>query len=115
MKCNRGDVFLALFPNSDLRSSKRRPAIVVQSDELETGLAQFIVAMISSNRLRADHPSRITVLRSSAEGKKSGLLTDSVTMTDNLATVHEGAFDRHIGSLQMGAIDSALKHTLALK
>jgi len=115
MKYRRGDVFLALFPNSDLRSAERRPVVVVQSNELETGLAQKIVAMITSNLRRADHPSRVTVTRNSAQGKRSGLLTDSVVMTDNLYTVHERAFNRRIGFLEMDATDSALRHTLGLK
>lgn len=115
MKYRRGDVFLAFFPNSDMRSSKRRPVVVVQSNELETGLAQLIVAMITSNLLRANHPSRVTVTHNSDEGKKSGLLADSVVMTDNLSTVHIKALNRHIGFLEMDAIDSALKFTLGLK
>lgn len=115
MKFSRGDVLLALYPNSDLRTAKRRPVVIIQRDELETGLPQFVVGMITSNMRRADHPSRVTVTRKSAEGNRSGLLTDSIVMTDNLATVHESAFDRRIGSLQMDAIDSALKHTLGLK
>lgn len=115
MRFKRGDVYLALFPNSDLRSAKRRPVVIVQDDELETGLPQIIVAMITSNKRRADHPCRVTVSRSSVEGRRSGLLVDSVIMTDNLATVHEGAFDRRIGSLNMVGIDSALKRALALK
>ncbi|MEZ4731659.1 MAG: hypothetical protein R3E79_31455 [Caldilineaceae bacterium] len=28
----RGDVILVLFPNSDLRTAKRRPALIVQAD-----------------------------------------------------------------------------------
>lgn len=35
----RGDVVLVLYPNSDLRTAKKRPALVVQADNLETGLA----------------------------------------------------------------------------
>ncbi|MFB2894590.1 type II toxin-antitoxin system PemK/MazF family toxin [Aerosakkonemataceae cyanobacterium BLCC-F50] len=34
MSYNRGDVVLVLFPNSDLRTAKRRPALVVQADNL---------------------------------------------------------------------------------
>ena len=115
MRLKRGDVYLALFPNSDLRSAKRRPVVIVQDDDLETGLTQIIVAMITSNKLRADRPCRVTVSHSSVEGRQSGLLVDSVIMTDNLATVHEGAFDRRIGSLNMGTVNSALKRTLGLK
>lgn len=36
MTYNRGDVVLVLFPNSDLRTAKRRPALVVQADNLGT-------------------------------------------------------------------------------
>jgi mRNA-degrading endonuclease toxin of MazEF toxin-antitoxin module len=46
MKCNRGDVVLVLFPDSNLRTAKRRPTLVVQADQLNTGLSQTIVAMI---------------------------------------------------------------------
>ncbi len=51
----RGDVVRALFPNSNLRTAKRRPALVVQADNLQTGLSQTILAMISSNLNRANH------------------------------------------------------------
>lgn len=112
--CKRGDVVLVLFPNSDLRTAKTRPALVVQADDLQTGLSQVIVAMISSQMSRAGHPSRVVVLRSSTEGATSGLLSDSVVMTDNLATVIESAIYRVIGSIPDGRFDAALRHTLGL-
>ena len=111
---NRGDVVLVLFPNSNLRTAKTRPALVVQSDNLETGLSQVIVAMITSRVFRANHASRVLIQRSTSLGQQSGLLTDSVVMTDNLATVAEAAIDRVIGVLPMGDVDSALRHTLQL-
>lgn len=36
----RGDVVLVLFPHSDLHTAKTRPALIVQSDDLKTGLSQ---------------------------------------------------------------------------
>jgi mRNA interferase MazF len=110
----RGDVVLVLFPHSDLRTAKLRPALVVQADALETGLPQFIVAMITSKLSRASHPSRVVVRRTTPQGLQSGLLTDSVVMTDNLATISEAAIDRSIGSLPMAEVDAALRHTLNL-
>ncbi|MEN8215496.1 MAG: type II toxin-antitoxin system PemK/MazF family toxin [Pseudomonadota bacterium] len=110
----RGDVVLVFFPNSNLTSAKRRPALVIQADNLQTGLRQIIVAMITSNLSRANHPSRVKVLLSSAEGQHSGLLTDSVVMTDNLATVKEFEIERVIGWLSMTQVDAALMHTLSL-
>lgn len=71
----RGDVVLVLFPHSNLRTAKTRPALVVQADNLQTGLSQVIVAMITSRLFRAHHPSRVTVLLSTPEGWQSGLLT----------------------------------------
>jgi mRNA interferase MazF len=50
----RGGVVLVLYPNSDLRSAKTRPALVVRV--------------------------------STPIGQRSGLLSDSVVMTANLAT-----------------------------
>lgn len=110
----RGDVVLALFPNSNLISAKTRPALVVQKNNLQTGLSQIILAMITSQMIRAGHPSRITVFLASSEGQHSGPLTDSVVMTDNLATVTQIAISSVIGSLPMGNVDTALRHPLDL-
>jgi len=110
----RGDVVLVLFPHSNLKTAKVRPTLVVQANDLETGLPQLIVAMITSRMFRANHHCRVTIQRSSSEGQQSGLLTDSVVMTDNLATVLKSEIDRVIGSLPMANVDAALRHTLGL-
>jgi mRNA interferase MazF len=113
MPFSRGD--LVLYPDSNLRTAKRRPAIVVQADNLQTNLPQIVLAMISSNLARANHPSRVKVDMASAEGRSMGLRTDSVIMTDNLATVIENEVDRTIGLLgDMQSVDVALRHTLGL-
>jgi mRNA interferase MazF len=114
MNCRRGDVVLVLFPDSNLRTSKRRPALVVQADGLGTGLPQTIVAMVSSNMARAGHPARVMVRTGSQQAMGSGLLTDSVIMTDNLATIHYPEIDRVIGRFDMKDVDAALRTTLAL-
>jgi mRNA interferase MazF len=115
MPYSRGDAVLVLYPDSNLRTAKRRPALVIQADNLQTGLSQQILAMISSNLARGGHPSRAVVLQSSIEGRCMGLRTDSVIMTDNLATVLESEIDRGIGHMtNMTDVDQALKHTLGL-
>jgi mRNA interferase MazF len=78
MPFKRGDVVLVLYPDSNLRTAKRRPALVVQADNLQTGLPQVILAMISSNLTRAGNPSRVSVSRDSPEGKQMGIRTDSL-------------------------------------
>ena len=81
---------------------------------MQTGLSQIIVAMITSQMVRAGHPSRVTILLSTAEGQRSGLLADSVVMTDNLVTVIDSAIHRVVGSLTMTEVEEALRHTLGL-
>ena len=110
----RGDVILSRFPDSNLYTAKLRPALIVQADNLQTGLSQLVVAMITSNMSRANHPSRVTILVSASEGQQSGLIMDSVVMTDNLATIVESTIERVVGSIPMEKIDAALRHTLNL-
>jgi mRNA interferase MazF len=110
----RCDVVLLLFPNSNLQTAKTRPALIVEADNLDTGLPQVIVCIITSRMFRAGHPSRVTVSLATREGEQSGLLSDSVVMTDNVATVADLAINRVIGSLPMAKIDIALRHTLSL-
>jgi mRNA interferase MazF len=97
MPYKRVDVVLVLFPDSNLRTAKRRPALVIQADNLNTGLKQTIVAMIKSNISRANHPSRVMLLLNSSEGRQAHILMDSVVMTDNLATIRENEIDRSLG------------------
>ncbi len=65
----RGDVVLVLFPHSDLKTAKPRPALIVQMDNLESGLSQIVVAMITSRVFRANHPSRVLIELDSPAGK----------------------------------------------
>ena len=110
----RGDVVLVLFPHSNLRTAKPRPALIIQADELQTRLPQLIVAMITGRLFRSNHQSRITVLLSSPEGRQSGLLSDSVVMTDNIATIALSEIYRVIGRLPMARVDEAIRYTLGL-
>jgi mRNA interferase MazF len=115
MICKRGDVVLVLFPDSNLLTAKARPALVVQADLLNTGVNQVIVAMITTNLARANHPSRVLISVTTLAGRQTGLHADSVIVTDNLTTIIESKFGRVIGVWpDMSAVDAALRHTLAL-
>lgn len=116
MLIKRGDVVRVLFPNSDLVTSKRRPALVVQRDNLNSGISQVLVAMITSNMTRSNHPSRVTVMLDTEIGRKSGLRLDSVIMTDNIVTVRNNEIDSVLGSFSsMEAVDAALKFSFGLE
>ena len=115
MTYSRGDVVLVLFPDCNLRTAKRRPALVVQGENLQTGLLQTLVAMISSNMKRAGQPCRVVVRKSSPEGEQMQLQSDSVIMADNLATIRDAEIDRVIGTCpSMLAVDAALRVALGL-
>ena len=77
--CRRGDVVLVLFPNSDLITYKKRPALVVQADNLDTGLQQKIIAPLTSN-LNRTGPTRVLFRKESLEGEAMGLQTYSVVV-----------------------------------
>ena len=114
MSYRRGDVVLVIYPDSTLKTYKLRPALVVQADGLATGLPQHIVAMITSNLTRMGD-TRVVVSLASPEGRSMGTATDSVIVTDNLATVHETAIARVIGTCPiMVKVDAALRKTLGL-
>ncbi|HEV2436706.1 MAG TPA: type II toxin-antitoxin system PemK/MazF family toxin [Verrucomicrobiae bacterium] len=111
----RGDVVLVWFPNSDLITYKQRPALVVQANQLDTGLPQVLVSMITSNPARRGHPSRVFVPLDSPEAKTAGLRTDSIVMTDNLATILDKAVAGKLGHLKdMSRVNAALRITLGL-
>ena len=111
-----GILFSFLFPNSDLKTYKKRPALVVQANDLKTGINQIIVALITSNLGRGGHKSRVLVVTKSTEFALTGLKTDSVIVTDNLATIRVSFIDKTLGSFsKMGLIDVSLAHTFGLR
>jgi len=113
MNYKRGDVLLLLFPNSDLKTYKKRPALLVQANGLETGIRQRIVALITSKNRRG--PTRVHFPLRTPAAFQMGLLADSVVVTDNLVTVRDLAIEKKIGSCpDMDLIDQALKTSLAL-
>ena len=111
----RGDVVLVWFPNSDLKTFKRRTALVIQADDLNTGLPQVAAVMITSNLARRGHPSRVFISLQSAAAQGTGLRTDSVIMTDNLASILHSAIAQKLGRLaKLAEVDHALRATLSL-
>ncbi len=95
MNYKRGDVVMLLFPHSDLITAKRRPALIVQSDNISTGIAQKVVAMMTSN-LQRTGSTRVKVDAQSEAGRAMGIQIDSVIVCDNLATVLNAQIDTMI-------------------
>lgn len=106
---NRGDVILVRFPNADFKTYKKRPALIVQSNSIKTGLRRKIVAPITSN-LQRQGDTRIRIDRDSCIGQQMGLIMDSVIVVDKLETVLEREIDKKIGDCPiMKQVGKALK------
>ena len=110
----RGDVILVKFPYSDLVSYKRRPALIVQDETVETGLSQRVLIQITSNLDRIGD-TRVLVRKDSPAGQAMGILSDSVIVADHLATVLPREIDKVIGRCTcMPEVETALRRLLGL-
>ena len=110
----RGDVILVKLPYSDLVRYKKRPALVVQDETVETGLSQRVVVQITSNLERTGE-TRVPVRKDSPEGLAMGLLSDSVIITDHLAMVLPREIDKVIGRCScLPEVETALRRVLGL-
>lgn len=110
----RGDVVLVKFPYSDLVRYKKRPALVVQDETVNTGLSQRVVVQITSNLARTGE-TRVLVKKDSPEGQAMGVLSDSVIVADHLATVLPREIDKVIGRCNcMRDVEAALRRVLGL-
>ena len=110
----RGTVILIRYPHSNRVTYKKRPALVVQDESAETGLAKRLVVAITSNLQRTGE-TRVFVARDSPEGEQMGLLTNSVIMADNIAAVIPREADKVIGRCTvMPEVDSTLRKVLGL-
>ena len=110
----RGDVILVKFPYSDLVRYKKRPALVVQDETVETGLSQRVVVQITSN-LNRTGDTRVPVKKDSPDGQAMGILSDSVIVADHLATVLPREIDKVNGRCTcMPEVETALKRLIGL-
>lgn len=96
MNYNRGDVVLVNYSNSDGKTYKKRPALVIQANGLQTGIPQVVMAAITSN-LYWTGATRVLFRSNSKNGRSMGLNKDSLVMADNLSTVLEREIHTVIG------------------
>ena len=110
----RGDVVLVKFPYSDLVRYKKRPALVVQDETVDTGLSQRVIVQITSN-LERTGDTRVRVSKDSTIGRAMGILSDSVIIADHLATILPREIDKVIGRCDcMPNVEKALRRVLGL-
>jgi len=114
---NRGDVVLIEVPFVGVAGSKRRPAVIVQSDRLNGAIRETIIAAITSNLSHVHLENQVFVDVSTPEGAASGLLMHSAIRCERLHTVPQSDIIRVIGRLQpnlIAKLDAAIKSALQL-
>lgn len=91
-----GDVILALFPFSDLSTTKRRPAVVLWADP---GQTDFTLAFISSQQIGHIGIGETVVLPTHPEFSLTGLSVPSKIRATKLVTLSRAFLKRWIGRL----------------
>jgi mRNA interferase MazF len=115
MSYKQGDIVSVWFPDSNLLTVKKRPGIVLQKDNLNTGLDQLIIGMVTTNLARKGHGSRIFVDITTPLGQATGLVSNSVIMIDNIATVLSAEIHRKLGAYaDLNTLKAAIKFTFGL-
>lgn len=95
----RGDVILVRFPHPSGLRGKKRPAVVVQSDNYGGAVGTLIVAEVTKNPQLAQDPACLFVELATQEGAATGLLQDSVVSCLLLATIDAERVAMVLGSL----------------
>ena len=88
----RGDVIVIEFPFSDLKSSKRRPALIIKIPKGE----DIIICQITSDSQNKD----VEVSLKNNEFAKGGLKRDSYVRIDKITTIKKTRIKYKIGSLK---------------
>ena len=113
----RGDVILVRFPHPSGQRGKKRPAVVVQSDAYASAVSTVVVAEVTKNLMMKGDPACLFIDVSTADGKTTGLLVDSVISSLVLDTVYTDTVAQALGSLSptlLRKFDDCLKVGLGL-
>ena len=112
----RGTIVLTKFPFTNLKSTKRRPAVVIS--KTESFKKNVIVAFISTV-IPDDLPNTDLIFyKSDKNFNKSGLKKTSVIKLGKLATLNQSIFTGELGYVTedtLREIDERLKLALDLK
>jgi mRNA interferase MazF len=111
MTYSRGDVVLVKFIFSDETGAKRRPAVVVSSEDYQQGRREAIIAAVTSNTKRP-----LTGDHTIASWRAAGLLYPSVS-TGIIRTIKHDMIARRIGRLgrsDLREVSNSLRSSLGL-
>ncbi|MGC9346584.1 MAG: type II toxin-antitoxin system PemK/MazF family toxin [Anaerolineae bacterium] len=92
----QGDVVLVNYPTTDLRATKKRPAVVISSSAYNRESLDCVVVPVTSRINRA--PSPYEVLVDGYDQAEAGLYKPSLVKAGVLFTIEQGMIQRSIGS-----------------
>ena len=114
----KGDIVLVPFPNSDLSTWKRRPALILYEDLVEN---ETTIAYISSHVPIIPTPSDVLITRGTPSFDESGLKWNSVVKLNKIATIKThfifgllGIADETVKAEVNRALDACLKFPAGL-
>lgn len=109
---SRADVVLVVFPFTDFIGQKKRPALVVSSDDYNRGTPDLIIAQITGNVNAPPRPGDHHI----ADWQQAGLLAPSLVRA-KLATIESSLVDRRLGTMpsaDIQGIEVGLREALQL-
>lgn len=109
--CKRGDIVLVSFVFADEKGVKKRPALVLNSDEYQSGRQEVIVAAITSNI------DRILVGDYKIKDWEACDLPMPSVVTGIVRTIKQNMIVRRLGTLpspERKSFDKHLKSALSL-
>jgi mRNA-degrading endonuclease toxin of MazEF toxin-antitoxin module len=114
---NRGEVILVRFPHPSGVRGKKRPAVIVQSDDYAGAVSTLVVAEVTKNLTMAGDPACLFIDVNTPDGKATGLVRDSVVSCLLLVTVYADTVAQVLGTLSPSMkqkLDDCLRAALAL-
>jgi mRNA-degrading endonuclease toxin of MazEF toxin-antitoxin module len=114
---NRGDVILVRFPHPSGLRGKKRPAVIVQSDNYRAKIGTIVVAEVTKNSSMAGDAACLAIDVGTPEGKATGLVRDSVVSCLILVTVYADSVAQVLGTLSPAMrrrLDDCLRAALGL-
>lgn len=114
----RGDVVIVNVAYVGAPGIKRRPAVIVQNDVLNSAIRETIIAAITSNLSSVHQPDQMLIDISTTDGAATGLRMNSAIRCNRLHTIPQSDVRQVIGSLSiplMTGMDICLKSSLGIK
>lgn len=113
----RGDVVIVDVAYVGALGSKRRPALVVQNDVLNSTVRETIIAAITSNLSNVHQPDQLLIDLATPDGAATGLSMNSAVRCNRLHTIPQSDVRQVKGALSaalMKQVDACLRSALGI-